>query len=370
MKRSPVLLIALVLVAVLGGAGLAFRTTLEKRYRTWKIQREWEELQRRDEEVLRDDRSPPQALYAALVRKGGMDRARASDPARLIQFARATDPLVRAGAAIALGCHQSPEAEAALKTLMSDPEVRVRSHAIRGVSCVSDPARLKWIQEFVAQSGLSDELRVEALSALWRVDTSAQSRAAVVDKLIALAEKAGANEVGLRALGELSAAAPRDARVHALLLKGLQDPKLTRMHPTAIRILALARHPGLMDRIVSLWKSTDPGIRLALVDAIHLGCPDERWKLLDQWLAEEKVPMVRRAILRSPGQMPGAEALAALARWKESGRISDPAERSELSSAESQAGRSGAIDACIQRRKVQPTVPAPGAASGSAPKNH
>lgn len=368
MKRSSIVLVAIGLVAIAGGVGLALRTPIEKRYRNWKIQQEWEDLQRRDDQVLRDERSPPQSIYAALVRKGGVDRARITDPARLLQYAKSSEALVRAGAAIALGCHRTPEAEGALKTLLGDPDIRVRTHAIRGVSCIAEPGRLKLVQDLISQPNLAAELRVEALSTLWRVDPAAQTRAAVVDKLIDLAEKLGPTEVGMRAMGELAAAAPRDPRVHAVLLKTLQDPKLARMQPSAIRILALARHQGLMDRLSSLWKSPDPAVRLALIDAIHLGCPDDRWKLLDQWLGEEKLPGLRKAILRSAGQMPGPEALAAVGRWKASGKFTEATERSELSSSEAQAGRPAAVDPCIQRRRVPPSLSAP--STSSAPKSH
>jgi hypothetical protein len=328
-----------------------------------------------------------------------------------------------------------PEArfQAAVRKLLNDGEALVRAHALRGVSCLVDEERKTWVRERLAIPGLSERERALAFTALYRLETTSDGQAAVLGTLRSWArrEKNSSAELAHWALIELMELAPGTTETAELMRSKLelllagraaeqpQEPvrgrergrvaesrreapgsgsgqgvsgpdgeleRLRGLFPTMVRHLAAIRDPWLLGRLDALmraarglrWQSRQDSrdfdgrrLGLAVIDAIHLGCPLDRWTLLSAWLESEPDPELREALLREPARMPSSDALALLRSWKANrqggkGQASDPqrnpttapvgsAEKGELATLEAVLAQveadadSAQLDPCLRR---------------------
>lgn len=247
------------------------------------------------EDLLRADR-------ANLNRKGALDGevygalvrlAQRQDPAaREAALARKEDPspLIRSGVAQALGYFDDEEAFATVRGLLSDPQVSVRLQAIQGLTHRPGERRKAAARDLLARANVTSEERVAVAAAVLALQPSADERDQAIGALVHLTAEPVAKQdprVALSAAIAMVSSAPTDARVEDALRGFLKNGTVPGVHDVAIRHLASARDPWLRANYRKLEAEPSPGVRLALIQSLHIACPEDRWQTLD-WLLAQK----------------------------------------------------------------------------------
>src|SRR5690606_8827480 len=133
------------------------------------------EIEKSDLELLGRDDALSHEVYAALLRQG---RRKVEDVRKeALRRKGHAEPVVRAGAAEALGFFGDSESFAVVRALLDDPDASVRVRALEGMGNLEDPSRAVWVLEYLRRPGVGTEEKVSAYSSLLRLGVDEKARA-------------------------------------------------------------------------------------------------------------------------------------------------------------------------------------------------
>lgn len=277
----------------------------------------------RDRETLRqgEAKAGEGETYGALVRLG-----RRTDPdarAVALKYAHDRSPVVRSGAANALGNFDDAESLRELRGLLADSERIVRVQAIHGLSHVMSAERRSLIAVAAAAKESSSDERVAAYSELLALAQTPAERGPALEKLVALATdrstpEAVAGNAAIQALNH----APRDPQVVALARTLLESGRSPMVAPMAIRTLASASDAESARLFGRLAQSADLNIRIALAQAMGFGCRSDRYEILALLLGHDENPAVAAVTIQMLQRVPSGAARKILAKALEGDGLS------------------------------------------------
>jgi hypothetical protein len=231
-----------------------------------------------------------------------------------IKRAKSESAMIRQGVANALGYFEDDESFTTLKSLLGDKEQPVRVHAIYGLGHKRNKNREDLLQELLKKKDLAGEERIAVISSLLRVVNSPELRNEAVGTLLSLAKDTKNPTLSDHAVRMAVSMAPRDQRVTEMLRGMLNDKPSLSVEATAVRHLATTKDPWVRKHLRQFAESKSPQTRLAVVQSLHVACPDDRWSLLEKIVQSESDRSVLSAALRAPGYMPGDAAKSFMER--------------------------------------------------------
>lgn len=226
-----------------------------------------------DEAILRDPKSDPHLIPGALIRRAshGSELARES----ALRFARNDSPLLRGGAAEALGYFRDEDCRQTLTKLLSDPDKEVRIRTIRGLSHLPGDTTEKDLLAVLSREGTTDEEKIEIQASLISISPNPQTRASAVRTLIEVASTAN-EKLRLSAGMKAASMAPQDPAVLDFYRKESLAGRSPALVTAALRHLASFDLPWIAKRFPDLRKIKDLEAQRALIDIIPLVCPNDR----------------------------------------------------------------------------------------------
>lgn len=245
----------------------------------------YEQRIKTDQENLKKEKATDPEIFGALVRL-----AQRRDPearTEALKRVASRSPLVREGVANALGYFEDPEAMAALKHMLEDPEKKVRRQAINALSHVANEDREKLIRETMDKPSLETEERLAALRGLVKISKAPEARARAVDSLVKFANESKDPRALEQAMISAISLAPGAAGTLALLREKLPTLKTPGVAAAAIRHLAAQKDPWLLTSLPKFQSSDEQTIRLAVIQTIHMTCPGNRWAFIEKSLADK-----------------------------------------------------------------------------------
>ncbi len=294
------------------------------RTQPWRPQ-DWRKMPEglaRDKLTLIDPKARPADLFGSMIRL-----AQKTDPvARVtaLKQIKNSDPIVREGAALALGYFEDQEALAALSQALMDPVESVRIKAIEGFSLKKSPARLTLLKSMLKpEQSLLEALTLR--SALIRIADQPEVKQ---EQLNWIAEKLSGQRLSQRlplpTLSQLLIQAislgDTDPGIHQSLRGFAKDDRGSGLQAMVIRHLAAHQDPWIRTELSSLVSHPSREVRLAVAEGIKSVCPSNRFELLEKLFKSDAEAGFRLRVAKEIASMPSAGALVLLQKLKKGAR--------------------------------------------------
>lgn len=279
-----------------------------------------EEQRQKDLDVLQSGTGRPHEIYGAMIRLA----QKQEEIARKEALKRASDEsqFLRGGAAQALGYFSDSEAQAALKKLLSDPDKSVRHFAIQGLGTRTDSLGESDLLKLLEGSNQDDETKVVIYSSLLKAASTQQRKDAAVSNLLKIAYS-GEGEAATAAAQKLVSQVPENPQVVDLIRKKISESKNEKVMASGIRYLSSKNDPWIRDALNRLVGHPSPMVRSAVIQSLHRVCPPDRWKMLDQFLQNEKEEPVLKLVLEEPMFLLGEPAVEFLKKALASPKLTE-----------------------------------------------
>jgi|GEM_PF-2981084 len=280
-----------------------------------------EEQQKKDFEALNNPQAPATEVFGAMIRAAQLRKPIARNVA--LASAKHAEPLMRIGAARALGYFEDQEALEALQALCKDENVKVRRSCIMGLAAIKTPERKKLLGETFAKNNSDKEEQLLAMIELVRFETQPAARSEALKNTLTFATSSGDRKLESLAVSRIAGLAPRDPAVTSQLQKVLENPVAfsPSLQMLATRHLGSQRHPWILKNYDQLITSKAPLARLAAVQTMPVICPSNRWTLLEKIVLEDSDLKVRKEALKVLSLMPTEDARVLIERLLESPKL-------------------------------------------------
>jgi hypothetical protein len=253
--------------------------------------------------VAHPDKVDPAAIYAAEIRLS--IKPSEADRKNVFALTKSKVPLVRGGAAFFLANQNDSDSIALFKEILKDSDPTVRENIAKGFNYNPDPTRAVLIREFLASGAISDQARVQAISALYRAVPTQDEKNTVLKTLIEFGAQEKNPVLSQLAVLELCNLAPQNEAVTELLRKSVSR-KQKQVVPVAIRTLAVKRDLFLLENAERLAFDPDIEVKRAVVESLQYLCPISRYSILQKGFRDEKSAELRRTLwLAEAEKLPG-----------------------------------------------------------------
>ncbi|MEQ1877438.1 MAG: HEAT repeat domain-containing protein [Bdellovibrionia bacterium] len=247
-----------------------------------------------DLEVLASGRGTPEQIYGAMIRQGEKLEELALKAA--LEHSESETPLLRDGSAKALGYFNDEAAFERLKAMVDDRDHSVRLAAISGLGRRQDSKRVDELKKLAARSDFDDRMRVAVYFNLYQADSSAEGKAETVSKLIEFGDGANA-VVALEAVAALTTLEPEKPAVLDLLRRKVGAANQEGALAVSIRHLATREDTWIRQYLGRLSLYASPKVKIAVIQALHRVCPDDRWSIIEDFLGAEVPEEVLRTAI-------------------------------------------------------------------------
>ena len=270
------------------------------------------DLREKDLKSLSQTGVPDGIYYSALIRLAQMKDLVAKQEA--IKKSTSQSVILRRAAAQALGYFDDEESLNASIELLKDSDFLIRSAVLNGFGQGQGEKREKLLHEISKRKNLKSSERHMILASLIKVTPTQQKKDTYTHQLIdELEEEKDPIEV-MRTCVQLMGMRSRDQRLLELLRKVVQKEKTLDFVMVAIRHLATVGDSWLKEQFTKLLDSSEPKVRITLIQVMHFACPAQRWTLLDHVIDSDRDRTVVDSALQEIPLMPGPDAKALLDR--------------------------------------------------------
>lgn len=261
-----------------------------------------------------------------------------------LKFAKSPEVGLRIAAGAALGYFPGKDVFLVLERLVSDEAPEVRARTIGSLCQIRGSRRDALLARLSRDSQRVPSERVVALGCGLRLTQNFEPLTQVVD-----ASLAGGNPEARLAFSQLVALAGGSGQTTELALKIVQKASDPVLLTNAVRYLAgrprKEQGAELGARMTSLLQHSDPRVRLASAESIHLVCPPDRWNLLGELMKHEVDGSVREAAIQSASFLDRGNGQKFFAGLRSTGPRTE-AEVAALAAAEKRLGLAERIDSC------------------------
>lgn len=260
-----------------------------------------------DLKILSQSDSSDAITSGALVRLGKLGYPAALKAA--LAKSKSKSPMIRLSCANALGYFETPDSLKALSQLITDEEKRVRIQAIRGLSLRRSAARNKILQNALMTSLLSNDEEKQALYlSLGEITSDPKVKENSIQELLKLSKEGFDGNLAIQATMHLISLVPEHKDVLEMLRKTLRAGGQPIIQAVAVRHLSYYKDPWLKKNLELIRNNQSVDVRMALVQSIHVLCPERRWELLESILKEDDDPNLRRKTIEEIAQLPKMKA--------------------------------------------------------------
>ena len=258
-----------------------------------------------DRKNLSDPKATDAEIFGALVRLAQKNEVIAKTEA--LQRKGNASATVREGCAAALGYFEEPATVSTLIDFLKDKEPKVRVRAIEALSSHWSEVRQAALEGFLKTGALPVPEKIALYTGLAKMSPNSRSRAEAMENLLKIA-RGGQDISGPYAdlaTSYLLSLSPTDEAVLDLLRDIVKKGVRTQNIPIAVRHLSAAGDSWIRGNLGLLAKNPNDQVRLAAIQSLHLGCPNDRWDILRAVLSTERDLGVLRAAIAELTIMPG-----------------------------------------------------------------
>ena len=288
-------------------------------------------------------------VFAALVRLAQM-----RDPTALkeaIKRAQDKSEWVRAGCAEALGYYEDAKAQNLLFQLLKDQSQMVRVKALKGLGLRRDEKNKAYLQRVLTDAKLSFPEFVEASASFVKIAQQPQEKIPVLEKLVQRSVLEADLNNRFNGLTSAAGLGPTEEFLIKALNAELTKNEAPRIMEMSIRHLAAVQPNEMRERVLNLKNHPESGVRLAVVQTLHLVCPSERWAILGEILMNEKDSLVWNDAVREIVLMPAPEGKRILEQLMKNDSLSGE-QKKTISTAQRQLAATKARDFCEGKQGV------------------